>query len=105
MCKFIRIRINQGAKGSDPLFVDADNSVLCRSQFIVYLRHLVVLVGLNESEYNGHSRIGAATTAAQAGVEDHLIQTMGRWSSNCYTRYIYTSTNVLKNAQHNMCTS
>ena len=105
MCKFIHRRIKQGAKGSDPLFVDADIAMLSRSQFISYLRHLLVIIGLNDSDYNGHSfRIGAATTAAQAGVEDHLIQTMGRWSSNCYTRYIHTSKSVLKNAQHNMCT-
>jgi L-lactate utilization protein LutC len=35
----------------------------------------------------------------QARLEDHLIQTLGRWSSDCYTRYIHTSPEVLRQAQ------
>ena len=35
-------------------------------------------------------RIGAATVAARNGVPDHLIQAMGRWSSNAYQLYIRT---------------
>ncbi|XP_062597562.1 uncharacterized protein LOC134264068 isoform X2 [Saccostrea cucullata] len=46
---------------------------------------------------------GAATSAAEAGIQDHLIQTLGRWSSNCYVRYIRTDEKVLKEAQEKMC--
>ena len=35
-------------------------------------------------------RIGAATTAASCGVPDHLIITLGRWSSDAYQVYIRT---------------
>ena len=44
----------------------------------------------------GHSfRIGAATTAAAAGLPSWLIQTLGRWSSDCYRRYIHMASNTL----------
>ena len=39
--------------------------------------------------YAGHSlRIGVATTAAMAGVEDAMIQTLGRWQSAAYVQYV-----------------
>ena len=37
--------------------------------------------------------------AHEARLEDHLIQTLGRWSSDCYTRYIHTSPKVIQQAQ------
>ncbi|KAK3740316.1 hypothetical protein QZH41_009409 [Actinostola sp. cb2023] len=46
--------------------------------------------------YSSHSfRIGAATVAARNGVPDHLIQTLGRWSSNAYKGYIRTPVEAL----------
>ena len=46
--------------------------------------------------FSSHSfRIGAATVAARNGVPDHLIQSMGRWSSNAYQLYIRTPSDAL----------
>ncbi|CAG2231525.1 unnamed protein product [Mytilus edulis] len=80
---------------TEAFFISEDMKPLNRKFFISH-----VILGLSCYSYNGHSfRIGAATSAQEARLEDHLIQTLGRWSSNCYTRYIHTSPNVLKNAQ------
>ena len=86
-----------------PLFLFADGSALTRCQFIRYLRFLLEKVGLQAELYAGHSfRIGAATTAAAAGLPDWLIQAMGRWSSECYKRYIRITNHSLHQACREM---
>ena len=55
------------------------------------VRDALVTLGLSAQSYAGHSfRIGAATAAAQAGIEDSVIQSLGRWNSNAFLRYIRT---------------
>jgi len=78
---------------------------LSRSTFVHSLKVILRLIGLKADEFNGHSfRIGAATSAASAHVEDHLIKVLGRWSSDAYVRYIKTAKSVLQNAQRAMTT-
>ncbi|CAF1171079.1 unnamed protein product, partial [Rotaria sp. Silwood1] len=53
------------------------------------------------SAYSGNSLwVGAATSAAAAGIADHLIQTLGRWTLLSYLRYIRVSDTVILKA-HN----
>jgi hypothetical protein len=81
-----------------PLFCYSNGVPLSRSQFTKELRTLLVQGGYRPAHYAGHSfRIGAATTAASHGLPHWLIQTLGRWSSDCYLRYIRTPINVLTN--------
>ena len=47
--------------------------------------------GCAEEKFAGQSfRIGAATSAALAGIEDWMIQALGKWHSAAYLRYIRT---------------
>ncbi len=104
MVKFLQVRKNMGALPMDPLFVDPSNQVLTRSLFIHTLRSSLQSLHVDQTLYNGHSfRIGAATTAAAVRMEDHLIKTLGRWSSDCYTRYIHVSGHLLRQAQTSLC--
>jgi hypothetical protein len=45
------------------------------------------------AHYSGHSfRVGAATTAARAGLCQATIKMLGRWESSAYKRFIRTPT-------------
>jgi hypothetical protein len=91
------------ARLCDPLFLTRENKALDRCGFIHKLRTLLTLIGLPPDQYNGHSfRIGAATSAAKAGVPDHVIKTLGRWSSDCYVRYIRIPNTTLAKAHMDM---
>ena len=73
-----------------PLFTFSDGRPLTRQQLSSTVQSILHLAGYTGS-YSGHSfRIGAATTAAARGVPDHLIKTLGRWSSDAYQIYICT---------------
>ena len=84
----------------NPLFVFQDGNFLTRPALTRHLRTLLQSTPANPSEaYASHSfRIGAATTAAAAGLPDWQIQAMGRWTSDCYTRYIRIPPDTLANA-------
>ena len=74
-----------------PLFRFVDGRYLTRDRFVKAVRDAVAASGVDTSKYAGHSfRIGVATTAANSGVQDSLIKTMGRWESSAYTLYICT---------------
>ena len=74
---------------SSPAFIFQDGSLLTRQRLAVLLRELLLHAGFDPDKYASHSfRIGAATTAAAAGLPEWQIQAMGRWTSDCYSHYI-----------------
>ena len=76
--------------GSQPgaFFLDAP---VTKPWFITQIRELLAAIGLQQKDYAGHSfLIGAATTAAVAGLEDSMIRTLGRWHSSAFLQYIRT---------------
>ena len=72
-----------------PLFIWQDGRPLTRLQFVDEVRKVLKKANLPAEQFAGHSfRIGAATTAASMGLEDSLIQTLGRWKSSAYLLYV-----------------
>ena len=56
---------------------------------VAAVRNALSSAELDVTLFNGHSfRIGAATSAALAGVPDSTIKLMGRSKSSAFTRYL-----------------
>ena len=55
------------------------------------------------STYAGHSFwIGAATTAAEKGIEDSVIKMLGRWESSAYQLYVRSSREMLSSVSRRL---
>ena len=79
-----------------PLFTWSNGRYLTWHRFVTEVRKALSSVGIQAENYAGYSfRIGAASTAAEKGVQDSLIKTLGRWQSSAYTLYIKTPRHVL----------
>lgn len=82
---------------ASPLYVFQSGYFLTRAKVTTILRTLLQRLDVPTELYASHSfRIGAATSATEAGLPPWLIQTLGRWSSNCFTLYITTPPSVLQ---------
>jgi hypothetical protein len=78
-----------------PLFLCVTGAPLSPSLVNAWLRFILKAAGV-PGNYSSHSfRIGAATSAALTGVPDHVIKILGRWSSDCYLRYIRTPPHII----------
>ena len=76
-----------------PLVIFRSGRLLTGATVTFLLCDAVRHAGLPFHSLKGHSfRIGAASSAAAAGLPDWLIKVMGRWSSDCYQLYIKTPT-------------
>ena len=72
-----------------PLFQHHDRRSLTKATFVDQVRRTLTPAGVDDQNYTVHSfRIRAATTAATAGVDDSMIQKLGRWKSSVYLAYI-----------------
>ena len=87
--------VQRGSSGG-PFFKFDDGRFLTRERFVSCVRLALRSAGYNPTSFAGHSfRIGAATAAAQRGLQDSLIKTLGRWESSAYTLYVRTPREVL----------
>lgn len=79
------LHIRGGRPG--PLFLLQSGQPLSRERLTSWLRIIFTNANIG-GNYSSHSfRIGAATVAANNNVPPHLIQALGRWSSNAYLLY------------------
>ena len=104
LANHVHFRQSLHALPSDPLFTDETGSIATRTWFLHHLRQILATSGFPAERYSGHSfRIGAATTAASRGLQDHTVQLLGRWSSQAYQTYIRTSLHDLRTAHNTLC--
>ncbi len=90
------LSLSKTALPETPLFRFHDGTYLTRQTLTIHIRNLLTMAGYEAAHFASHSfRIGAATTAAAAGLPDWTIQALGRWSSSCYTLYIRTPPQTL----------
>lgn len=72
-----------------PIFCFSSGVAITRQRLNTLIRELAARSGIPLERYSSHSfRIGAASTAAAAGIPNWKIQALGRWSSDYYRRYI-----------------
>ena len=97
--KFLQLRVRFANIPQTPLFLFKDYSHLTRAKFLELLHKTCERAGLNSNNYKGHSfRMGAATSAAARGLQDHLIQCLGRWRSDAYKTYVTVAKSSIKTA-------
>ena len=91
LCPVTAILAYMAVRGTSPgpLFLLNDGTMLTRQKLVQMVQNTLQLVGIDPRGYSGHSfRIGAATTTAAKGIDAYTIQTLGRWSTDTYQRYI-----------------
>jgi hypothetical protein len=67
-------------------------SFITFSSFTSFLKRLLSDVGIDPSDYSGHSfRRGGASWAFKAQIPGEMIQLIGDWASDSYKLYLYTT--------------
>ena len=77
-----------------PLFTFHNGRFLTRNDLMGYLKRFLPSDVANISTHS--FRIGAATTAARVGHPKWLIQSLGRWTSDCFQEYIRIPDDTIK---------
>ena len=90
LCPITAILSYIDVQGNQPgaFFPNSSHRPVTKPWFVGEIRRILGSIGLPQHEYARHSfRIGAAIAAA---MEDSVIQTLSRWHSAAFLRYIHT---------------
>ena len=80
------------------VFVTETGKVATHHWFHCHLRQILSQSGISPDQYSGLSfRISATASASKQGILDHIIKTLGRWSSPAYHTYIHNDINDIRN--------
>ena len=72
-----------------PFFITKRGLPLTTYNFSKVFKQAILRLGLDADLFKPHSfRIGAATYCAQQGIPEHVIMSLGRWSSQAFKKYI-----------------
>ena len=83
-----------------PAFSSTSTKHITYDMFTRRLKSLLVKAGYSPSSYSGHSfRRGGATFLHACGGTALMVQASGDWSSSCFTRYLFLSTEERWNSQ------
>jgi len=98
LATMVRLRLARGARPTDPLFVMENGAFLTRHRLQAEMKNSLTAVGLVAGHYTSHSmRIGGATSlAACEEMDADRIRVLGRWSSDCFLRYLRQTNTMLK---------
>ena len=85
---FSRVEVDEDA----PALSYAKKSFLTHKPFTAKLKYLLGKAGLDPSLFSGHSfRRGGASFLYSVGGTTLMVQVLGSWSSQIFTRYLYLS--------------
>ena len=90
LCPITAILSYIDVRGNQPgaFFLNSSHGPVTKPWFVGEIRCILGSIGLPQHGYAGHSF--RATAAATAGIEDSVKQTLGRWHSAAFLRYIHT---------------
>ena len=85
---------------TSPAFTYGPGTFITYSKFTRRLKNLLTAAGYCADQYSGHSfRRGGASFLHACGGTALQVQSAGDWSSSCFTRYLFLSTQGRLEAQ------
>ena len=83
----------------------SDRRPMSRQLLVHNLQSVLTEANVDCAWYSGHSfHIGVATTAIARGISESTVQTLGRWASDSFKRYVRIPREDLAHLSHQLAT-